>query len=297
MGLSIFKSHNAEVRYLAAYDRVLALWPSSFESRFVPTSFGSTHVIICGPENAEPLVLLHGFGVNVSMWIPMMATLSQSYRVHALDTIGDLGKSKLSRRLEKPDDYIVWLKDVIHELRIEPVNLVGFSHGGWIALNFAIHSGQTLSKLILISPNAGLVSLRPEFMIRLILMSAFPTTTLIESWASWNSQAWDNKQPYFKSLSELTQAGIAGQNRSRSGVMPTTFSDLELKGIHCPVLMLVGQNEVVNNPQAALARAERLIPCFEGSIIEQARHMLPFDQPQKVCEKIATFMTSEILPK
>jgi pimeloyl-ACP methyl ester carboxylesterase len=294
MDLSIYKSHAVEVRYLAAYDTVLALWPTSFESRFVTTSFGSTHVIICGPGKAEPLVLLHGFGVNASMWIPMIATLSQTYRVYALDTIGDLGKSKLTHRLEKPDDYIVWLKDVIHELQIEPVNLVGFSQGGWIALNFAIHSPQTLSKLILISPNAGLVSLRPEFMMRLILMSIFPVALLIDSWARWNSQAWDNQQPYFKSLSELTRAGIAGQNRSRSGVMPTTFSDSELQEILCPVLMLVGQNEVVNNPQAALARAKRLIPSFEGAIIEQARHMLPFDQPEMVCDRIASFMTSEI---
>jgi pimeloyl-ACP methyl ester carboxylesterase len=289
MHSSLFKTQELQDRYLQAYDDVLSLWPVEYESRFVITRFGETHTLICGPQDAPPLVLLHGFGVNATMWIPLVETLSKSFRIYALDTIGDLGKSVPVIPLKQAGDYNLWLQDVYHELNINEGYLAGFSQGGWIALNFAIHGPKLLKKLVLLSPNAGLVTLNPQFMLRLMTMAVFPFASLVEKWASWNSLAWDKTQPFFMMLSRLTQAGVSGQKPSRPGVMPSTFSDAELQAIDVPVLMLVGDKEVVNNPLAALERAKLQIPDFEGCLIKEASHMLPFDQPQQVCDHILDF--------
>jgi hypothetical protein len=49
-----FRSAEAEHKYTAAYDEVLAQWPVSFTQVTVSTPFGETHVIVSGPEGGAP---------------------------------------------------------------------------------------------------------------------------------------------------------------------------------------------------------------------------------------------------
>ena len=101
----MFKTPEGQARYFAAYDATLALWPVPVESFDVPTRFGSTHIHVCGPENAPPLVLLPGQAVSSTMWYPNIAALSRAYRVYALDIIGDMGKSVRTRPITSPLDF------------------------------------------------------------------------------------------------------------------------------------------------------------------------------------------------
>ena len=90
---SVFKSPEGEAEYGAAYAATLAAWPVPFHSLCVPTRAGRTHVIASGPKDAPPLVLLPMTFISATMWMYNMADLSRSYRVYALDTIGDVGNS------------------------------------------------------------------------------------------------------------------------------------------------------------------------------------------------------------
>jgi pimeloyl-ACP methyl ester carboxylesterase len=69
-------------RFIEKYDAVLVDWPVSCEERDVRTEFGTTHVIVSGPESAPPLVLLHGAGATALMW----------RRCYCIDTIIDGNK-------------------------------------------------------------------------------------------------------------------------------------------------------------------------------------------------------------
>ena len=56
---SAFKSSEDEAAYLAAYDATLKkLWPIPYEEVEIQNRFGMTHVVISGPKDAPPLVLL-----------------------------------------------------------------------------------------------------------------------------------------------------------------------------------------------------------------------------------------------
>ncbi len=63
---SVFKTTAGEARYLEAYETALELWPVPFEERAVPTEFGFTHVIISGPEDGQPLLLLPGMVMTLT---------------------------------------------------------------------------------------------------------------------------------------------------------------------------------------------------------------------------------------
>ena len=74
-----------------------------------------------------------------------------------------------------------------------------------------------------------------------------------------------------------------------SGVMPSTFSDEELRQIRQPVLLLTGDQDRLNPPKA-LERARQTIPHLEAEIIPQAGHFLSMEQPEDVDARILKFL-------
>jgi pimeloyl-ACP methyl ester carboxylesterase len=89
----IFKSAKAEERMLAVYDKAMKLWPISYEQCDISTQYGSTHVIISGPHDAPPLVLLHCALMTSAIWSPIIDVLSRNHRTYAVDVIGDVGRT------------------------------------------------------------------------------------------------------------------------------------------------------------------------------------------------------------
>src|SRR6266542_1458111 len=90
---SPFKSPQGEAEYMAAYDASMCLWPIPYEPMDIRTRFGSTHLVICGPKDAPPLVLLHCFFTSLTNWAYNIADFSRDYRVYALDMMGQPSKS------------------------------------------------------------------------------------------------------------------------------------------------------------------------------------------------------------
>jgi pimeloyl-ACP methyl ester carboxylesterase len=104
-------------------------------------------------------VLIHAAGVNGTMWGPNIAALSRQYRIYALDTIDDLGKSILDDLKLYPksaQDYCRWLIDVFDGLRINQAYVVGASMGGWITHGATIFSPERIKKIVLLDPAAGI---------------------------------------------------------------------------------------------------------------------------------------------
>src|SRR5205814_180037 len=79
--------------YVAAYEATLRLWPVPYQPRESASRFGKTHLVVCGPEEAPPLVLLHCFFTSLTTWAYNVADLSQHHRVYALDVMGQPSRS------------------------------------------------------------------------------------------------------------------------------------------------------------------------------------------------------------
>jgi len=89
---SPFKTPEGEAMFRAAYDAALRLWPVPYEELDIRTRFGSTHVVAAGPKNASPVVLLHGYMATSVMWSPNVVDFARSYRVYAVDIMGQPGQ-------------------------------------------------------------------------------------------------------------------------------------------------------------------------------------------------------------
>jgi pimeloyl-ACP methyl ester carboxylesterase/membrane protease YdiL (CAAX protease family) len=176
---SAFKTPQGEAAYLAAYDAAMKSWPVPYEEVNLPSRFGTTHVIICGPKDGPPLVLLHGYMATVTMWSPNITAFSKHYRVYAVDVMGQPGKSIPGQPICNAGDFASWLTDAFDALHLDRVFLVGMSYGGWLALNYAIAAPQRICKLVLLSPG-GLLPMVRQFTVRGMLMVFFPTRLTVK---------------------------------------------------------------------------------------------------------------------
>lgn len=71
----------------------------------------------------------------------------------------------------------------------------------------------------------------------------------------------------------------------------TYLPDEELKKkIQCPLLLLVGDQDVQYDARAAIHRALKLIPKLEAELIENAGHGLPMERPDIVNARSLAFL-------
>ena len=169
-----FKTPEGEAAYLSAYEAAMNLWPVPYEEIEIPTRFGMTHVVTCGPQDAPPMVLLHGYFGTLTMWSPNIADFSKDHRVYVIDVMGQSSKSvpDLGEPIRDAGDFSTWLSETLNGLNLERIYLVGLSFGGWLALNFTISASERVQKLALLSPAASLQPSARQFSLRGMLMGA-----------------------------------------------------------------------------------------------------------------------------
>ena len=282
-----FKTPEGEAAFLAAYDAGLKLWPVPYEEIDVPGPFGMTHVIVCGPKDAPPLVLLHGYMATSVMWAPNIADFCKDYRVYAIDVMGQPGKSIPAEPVRNSADYAAWLTATLDALHLSRISLVGMSYGGWLALEFAVTIPQRVRRLVLLSPGGFLPMVR-QFSLRGMLMVLFPTRLAVNAFMRWLGVTGIDARPVL----DLMYLGLKHFRMPPETlrVMPTVFSDDELRAMPVPTLLLIGDHEVISDPKKALARAGRLIPDFEGELIPRCRHDMCFSQSRVVNPRVLEFL-------
>jgi pimeloyl-ACP methyl ester carboxylesterase len=74
--------------------------------------------------------------------------------------------------------------------------------------------------------------------------------------------------------------------------MPGEFSDQELRILNLPVLLLIGDREVIYDPTKAMARAHRLLPNFEGELVPQSDHNMCGSHHRIVDARVLDFQKS-----
>ena len=99
-------------------------------------------------EQSIPLVFIHGVGLTYEIWQPQL-DFFKNYSNLSYDILGH-GKSSLTKQNISFDDFSEQLIDLIDELKIEKIHLVGFSIGSLIARNFATKYVNRLQSLILL---------------------------------------------------------------------------------------------------------------------------------------------------
>ena len=99
-------------------------------------------------ENSlSPIVFIHGVGLTKEIWSPQL-DFFKDHNILTYDLLGH-GKTPLEKKQLNIEDFTKQLHNLIKELEINKIHLVGFSLGSLIARHFAAAHGDKLSSLVL----------------------------------------------------------------------------------------------------------------------------------------------------
>jgi pimeloyl-ACP methyl ester carboxylesterase len=263
---TFFKSPEGEQALLAFYDGVLARWPLPYEPLMIETRIGRTFAIACGNKTAPPLVLLHGSTSNSATWFGDIAAYSAQFRVYAVDTPGEPGKSEPNRPPWDGPAYGEWLEDVLDNLRIDKAVLVGLSEGGWLALKFATAQPERVDKLVLLTPG-GVAQPRLSWILRVIPLA------MMGRWGlNRINRIVFNNQPIPAEVEEF-MTPLFTNFKARTDLLPI-FSDEELQQLTMPVLLLVGDKDAAFDSRKIKQRMQPLVPNLTAPNLPDAGHVL-----------------------
>jgi len=188
---------------------------------------GETH------EDKLPLLLLHGEFATADMFGELLPALKgrqvivpeQQAHGHTID-------------IDRPLSFRQMAEDtaeLLKQLNIEKVDVLGYSGGGSVALHLAVYHPEMVGKLALASAAYSLDAYYPEITVGLQNPDpdAFPPEL---------REAYDKAAPLPENWDQLVyKTADMANTDSKMDVL----TEAQLKGITCPVLLIVGDQDII----------------------------------------------------
>ncbi len=288
--LSLFKNKSAESLFFDKYDLCLKLWPISYETDYIETEFGQTHVIKCGNKKGPTLVLMHGMGGTSTMWVPNIEELSKKYHIIAIDILGDINRSKPKKTFNNKKEASKWLIGVIDKLKIDKFSIMGVSYGSFLSINLSIYEQQRIETLIIISPTESISKVQKSFWFWAIKIIFFPFNSTIMNFLKWLN---GNKPLILNDFTEMLILGIK-YRKINTKIVSSLFNDEELMQIKIPVLLLIGNKEVVTKVDEVKKRSQKLFKNIALQIIDDASHTLSSEKSEIINPIIIDFLNDKM---
>lgn len=275
----VYRSAEAASAVEARYRRVLERWPVPKAELYLQTRQGSTFVLACGPESAPPVVLLHGSMANSAAWMPDVALWSTTFRLFAVDMIGEAGFSARVRPALAGDAHALWLDDVFAGLELSRAAIVGTSLGGWLALDYASRRPAAVRALALICP-AG-IGRQKNFLLKVLPFLLLGPWGRRRVWELVFGPAPKTLPDEMQPLAELMEA--VGRAVKPRVVRIPQLTDAQLGKLGMPILAIAGGRDVLLDSRDTRERLQRAAPHAEMCFIEDGYHFLP-DQVSRVMD-------------
>jgi pimeloyl-ACP methyl ester carboxylesterase len=245
-------------------------------------------------EPGETVVLIHGVGMNHSVWAPQVDALTAKFPVLAYDMPGH-GESALPSAAPTLAEYATQLATLLDTLKIGRVHVVGHSMGALVALEFALtHPARTSSVAALNAVYDRTPEQRTAVMSRASTLDASASDAgvdaTIERWfgVPVPQHLAAAAQDLRTLLLTVNPAGYARTYRlfaSSDGAHVGRLASLDM-----PALFLTGELDPNSSPAMSEAMAAAT-PHGRAEIIDGARHMMNVTDPERVNERLVAFLT------
>lgn len=246
-------------------------------------------------EACETVVLIHGVGMNHSVWSPQIDALTARYRVVAYDMLGH-GGSALPTPTPTLDEYASQLERLLDALEIARAHVVGHSMGALVALEFALtHPNRATSVVALNAVYDRTPGQRAAVMSRAATLGDAPSAAGIDV----TLERWFG-DPVPIHLTKAAEAvrdlllTVDPVGYARTYQLFACSDDAHvgrLSSLAVPALFLTGECDANSNPEMSLAMAAAA-PYGRSEIIENERHMMNVTNPEQVNERLLEFLLS-----
>jgi pimeloyl-ACP methyl ester carboxylesterase len=233
------------------------------------------------------VVLLHGVGLDHTMWHRVAPAIAARHRVHTLDLRGH-GAAPDAAPGTTLADLAGDVADRVAGLP-GPAHVVGFSLGALVATELALDHPGLVASLTLVS---GVADRSPEQRAavtgRLRAARADLDATYLAAVERWFSPRWRAAEP---ELAESVLATLRA-NRPESylacyAVFATADAEIwpRIASLDLPLHAITGSDDPGSTPAMAAALAAR-VPGGRSTTVPGARHLLPLERPDAVVDAV-----------
>jgi pimeloyl-ACP methyl ester carboxylesterase len=239
--------------------------------------------------SGAPLVFMHGAG-GLFPENPFLDRLATRYHVFAPE-FPAYGESTGEELLEDMLDFTLHGWDVVSALGLSKPSLMGHSMGGMIAAEMASIAPNDVAKLVLVcsaglwiekSPIPDIFSFLPHEYAQYLFHDRAQGEALLTAGLDLkNPEAL--KEFYIGNSKRMSMAGKI------LFPIPNRRLSKRLYRLTAPTLVVWGKSDKLIPPVYA-DQFKKLIPHAEVSLIEQAGHMVPYEQPEAFVNAVTRFL-------
>ncbi|HKZ34620.1 MAG TPA: alpha/beta fold hydrolase [Patescibacteria group bacterium] len=248
------------------------------------------------------LVFIHGWANNWEGWGPVIPYLEDDFTLYLLDLPGFGDSGDLAEySIEKAAAYV---EQFIQTLPSKPVGVIGLSMGSLVVAELGRNNPKITDSVILSGPiikdhNLQMISQTLKYslwFIRHIELSEIALKKIIETRvAAYAMSKYMNMYRFNRFL--VDTYGMIGKKKMRRqaftqmGISSASYNlNTVLEKYDLPALLLYGKEDKISSPLFAkktLLPQNAHLQCIE---IEEAGHVAPLEQPQKVAVAIRQFI-------
>lgn len=249
-------------------------------------------VFISGDNVKTPILFVHGFPYDHSMWNSQISELKSKYQCITYDIRG-LGDSPPSDGQFTIESFVDDLETIIEELKLNKPVLCGLSMGGYIALRAVERMEEKFSGLILCDTKSEAdgneTKLRRSAGIKKINMEGIKKFVSDFVPTCFSKESINNSKEYsvmLKRALENDPVAVKGCLLAMAGRTDTTGY---LEKIKIPVLVICGEKDSLSPPESMRELAGK-IKESEFVLIPEAAHMTPVENPKAVNDAIINYL-------
>ena len=217
-----------------------------------------------------PIVLVHGVGLNHTIWEPQIDAFDNS--VLAYDILGH-GKTPLNNDNISFDNFSNQLINLIDELKMKKIHLIGFSIGSLIARNFASKFNDRLESLTLLCSIFNRTEKQQQIVknrFELVKKSKSLSKQALKRWFT-DDYLEKNPNTYNKISSILEQNNM--ENFLKVYELFINHKDNEkFENIKTKTLVMTGEEDIGSTPEMS-ENLSKVINNSKVKIISKGKHL------------------------
>ena len=247
-------------------------------------------------EGENPLLLIHGLTGNKTTMYPIRDMFKDDYRVITIDTRGH-GESTRPEQYTI-DDHALDIHEIIEELNLENVDILGYSMGSYIALRAAEVRSDDIDHLVLVctKPNGKTSSVA-----RLLKEADLDITKVTQEEmmgvimkASLAPQSYEKVINGELDIGEfLNGDGSQELNEEEKAAEDASLANFDNSNdydkVDCKTLVIGGEYDGINPPELGREVADG-IPNARFELIGDAGHLAVAEQPDEFQKVIRDFL-------
>lgn len=229
--------------------------PDEVQGRYINTHLGPVWVMEAGPQDAPPLLALHGLHTPAPFNLELLWPLTQHYRVISPDIPGQAGKTPGLAPVPSHQAYAMWVDQIMDAYSIEKCPMVGLSFGGAVLLDYAVLRPKRITSASLIVPAGFFRPLWRPFKKLIMPLVSFKLHTDRLHFDSLMKPVMGDNWPALEQYYYSTfMAGIP-----MTLVPPGPFMIEQLMDFKAPVQLFVAEEDVYFSPEKLEEKAGKAL--------------------------------------